>query len=50
MRARQEPDGMRVEREIKGLSGSDTNLNEAVGPTHLEAGVRASLRLEWQQM
>lgn len=50
MRARQEPDGMKVEREIKGLSGSGTNLNEAVGLSNLEAGVRASLRLEWQQM
>ena len=50
VRARQEPDGMKVEREIKGLSGSGTNLNEAVGRSYLEAGVRASLRLEWQQM
>ena len=50
MRARQEPDAMRVERKINGLSGSGTNLNEAVGRSYLEAGVRASLRLEWQQM
>ena len=50
MRAWQEPEEMRVEREIKGLSGSGTNLNETVGRSYLEAGVRASLRLEWQQM
>ena len=43
MKARQEPDALSFKREINGLSGSDTNLNEAVGPTHLEAGVRASL-------
>ena len=47
MRARQEPDALRVEREINDLSGSGTNLNEAVQPTHLEAGVRASLWDLW---
>ena len=50
MRARQEPDALTFEREINGLSGSGTNLNEAVGRSNHEAGVRASLRLEWQQM
>ena len=45
-RARQEPDALTFEREINGLSGSGRNLNEAVGPTNLEAGVRAILWLE----
>ena len=43
---RQEPDALAFKREINGLSGSGTNLNEAVQPTHLEAGVRAILWLE----
>ena len=37
MRARQEPDALNFEREINGLSGSGTNLNEAVHPIALEA-------------
>ena len=46
MRARQEPDALTFERETNGLSGSGTNLNEAVQPTYLEAGIRAILWLE----
>ena len=42
MRARQEPDALTYEREINGLSGSGTNLNEVVHPITLEAGIRAS--------
>ena len=46
VRARQEPDALTFERETNGLSGSGTNLNEAVQPTYLEAGIRAILWLE----